>query len=320
MADVFAYLEGFGTSGDRLKLRIFSGTSAPSNPKDNDIWVNTNVAIPSWEFSETANPTWTMSNGFVYFTSTYTGAYDARATTGLNFIKKDNTIYTKLLRCTQYAGGTWYSRDAYIYHDGWHQFSSVFSATINITYPAGSTCTCSNGSTTLTAPNTSGTWACTVPNTGTWTVKATDGTKRSTASVTITADGETKSVTLAFELKLTSDYWNGDIGWIVTSWPEGSKTSACIFTKTKIDLTSYSTLSFTHSQVKGSSGLTFHVATSTSTGTDKKPNNSVASKYAGSRVNTMDVSSLSGSYYLAINVIPNYGTSATNAVADVVLT
>lgn len=119
-------LYGFGTGGgDRLKLRIFSGTSAPSNPKDNDIWVKTSVAISPWEFSEVANPTWAMSNGFVYFTSTYTDAYAARTTVGLNFIKKDNTIYTKLLRCTQYVDGTWYSKDAYIYHDGWHQFSAT---------------------------------------------------------------------------------------------------------------------------------------------------------------------------------------------------
>lgn len=53
----------------------------------------------------------------------------------------------------------------------------LFAATINITYPAGSTCTCSEGTTTLSAPDTSGTWACIVPNVGTWTAAATDGGK-----------------------------------------------------------------------------------------------------------------------------------------------
>lgn len=47
---------------------------------------------------------------------------------------------------------------------------SIFSATINITYTAGSPCTITDGRTTLTSPDTSGTWACVVPNDGTWTI------------------------------------------------------------------------------------------------------------------------------------------------------
>ena len=49
---------------------------------------------------------------------------------------------------------------------------AYFKATINVTYPAGSTCTATDGKTTLTAPDTSGTWACIVPNAGEWTVTA----------------------------------------------------------------------------------------------------------------------------------------------------
>ena len=41
---------------------------------------------------------------------------------------------------------------------------TFFSATIHVTYPTGSTCTATDGVTTLTAPDTSGTWACVVPN------------------------------------------------------------------------------------------------------------------------------------------------------------
>lgn len=47
---------------------------------------------------------------------------------------------------------------------------TFFAATIHVTYPAGSTCTATDGVTTLTAPDTSGTWDCVVPNAGTWTV------------------------------------------------------------------------------------------------------------------------------------------------------
>ena len=49
---------------------------------------------------------------------------------------------------------------------------SFFTATIQIAYPAGLACTATNGSTTLNAPDTSGTWACVVPNKGTWAITA----------------------------------------------------------------------------------------------------------------------------------------------------
>lgn len=52
---------------------------------------------------------------------------------------------------------------------------TFFMATIHITYPAGSTCTVTDGVTTLTAPDTSGTWDCVVPNAGEWTVALDSG-------------------------------------------------------------------------------------------------------------------------------------------------
>ena len=84
---------------------------------------------------------------------------------------------------------------------------NFFAATINVTYPAGSTCTAAYGATTLTAPNTTGSWACIVPNAGTWTITATDGTDTATASVTITEDGQSTSVTLTYRLPYF--YYNG---------------------------------------------------------------------------------------------------------------
>lgn len=52
---------------------------------------------------------------------------------------------------------------------------TFFAATIHITYPAGSTCTVTDGATTLMAPDTSGTWDCVVPNAGNWTVALDSG-------------------------------------------------------------------------------------------------------------------------------------------------
>lgn len=75
---------------------------------------------------------------------------------------------------------------------------AFFAATISVTYPAGSTCTATDGTTTLTAPDTTGSWACIVPNAGTWTVSCTDGTKTKSITVHISTDGEAKSVTLGY--------------------------------------------------------------------------------------------------------------------------
>ena len=75
---------------------------------------------------------------------------------------------------------------------------AFFAATINVTYPAGSTCTATDGTTTLTAPDTTGSWACIVPNAGTWTVSCKNGTKTKSITVDISTDGEAKSVTLGY--------------------------------------------------------------------------------------------------------------------------
>lgn len=72
---------------------------------------------------------------------------------------------------------------------------TFFSATINVTYPSGSTCTATNGDTTLTAPDTSGTWACTVNKAGTWTVGYTSGAIRQARAIT-PQNGATVDVTL----------------------------------------------------------------------------------------------------------------------------
>ena len=69
---------------------------------------------------------------------------------------------------------------------------TFFSATIHVTYPAGSTCTATDGVTTLTAPDTSGTWDCVVPNAGAWTVSI--GVADET--VMITSSGQSVSVTV----------------------------------------------------------------------------------------------------------------------------
>lgn len=77
---------------------------------------------------------------------------------------------------------------------------SVFSATINVTYTEGSTCTCSNGDVTLTAADTTGFYAFTVGRTGMWTIQITKEGEDEPKSTTveITSNGQTEAVEITF--------------------------------------------------------------------------------------------------------------------------
>lgn len=72
-------------------------------------------------------------------------------------------------------------------------------AVIGVTYPTGSTCTCTDGAKTLTAKDTTGRALFVIPHAGTWTVKAVNGSKSKSKAVSITAEGQVETVTLIFE-------------------------------------------------------------------------------------------------------------------------
>jgi len=181
---------------------------------------------------------------------------------------------------------------------------AYFSATINITYPAGSTCTCSDGTTTLSAPDTSGTWACIVPNAGTWTATSTSETETDSKAVTITTDGQSTSVELSYALFLfkpnaPSDIiageWEMPANSAVTAEAELTVKSANNYngdrfisarTKGQIDLTEYSTLQAT-CKASGGSYTKLEVYSGSSV---------VASTAIGADLTTVtvDISALSG--------------------------
>lgn len=181
---------------------------------------------------------------------------------------------------------------------------AYFSATINITYPAGSTCTCSDGTTTLTAPDTSGTWVCTVPNAGTWTVTSTSGAETDSKAVTITTDGQSTSVELSYALflfkpnapsSIIAGEWEMPANSTVTAEAEltvksvnnyNGDRSISARTKGQIDLTEYSTLQAT-CKASGGSNTKLEVYSGSSV---------VASAAIGTDLTTVtvDISALSG--------------------------
>lgn len=72
-------------------------------------------------------------------------------------------------------------------------------ASIVVSYPAGSTCTCTLGSKVLTAKDTSGKWVFGLPSIGDWIIKATDGTNTISKTVSITTTGEEETVALIYK-------------------------------------------------------------------------------------------------------------------------
>lgn len=73
-------------------------------------------------------------------------------------------------------------------------------AVIGVTYPSGSVCTCSNGSVTLTAKDTTGKAIFVIPSAGTWTVTAVSGSKSTSKAVSITAEGQVETEELTYGL------------------------------------------------------------------------------------------------------------------------
>lgn len=78
-------------------------------------------------------------------------------------------------------------------------------AIIGVTYPEGSVCTCSNGSVTLTAKDTTGKAMFVIPSAGTWTVTAVSGSDSASKAVSITAEGQVETVELSFALQIVKD-------------------------------------------------------------------------------------------------------------------
>ena len=203
---------------------------------------------------------------------------------------------------------------------------AFFAATINITYPAGSTCTATDGTTTLTAPDTTGTWACVVPNAGTWTITATNGEKTKSGTVTISTDGETASITLAYVLELFKDgkavvpwsYSGGasSIASMSAHTYEGNENSPAGYTTAKVDVTGYSTLTVKISDRSGSGEVNAGVTASA-------PSISFAAKStnysAGAITMSIDVSKLTGEYYIAITAKAYWNASYTVKTTDVYL-
>lgn len=209
---------GVGTGA--LLIKVVGGLTRPENPTYGTVWLETEVPINGWEIYSVV-PTWESVEGHVYL-------QDAPSTSGEipNFTMIDPGkkpyafIWERLIGAFQRINGTWVRLNGAMWRDGvWTPF---FSATINVTYPVGSTCTATDGVTTLSAPDTSGTWDCVVPNAGNWTVALDIGFSEVVNGImdggSYTVDkwylynlGDERAAVTGGWAPITgmSDYWNG---------------------------------------------------------------------------------------------------------------
>ena len=99
---------GSGT-GAGLNFKVVGGTSAPSSPKANTIWVNTNVAITVWRFQPYQLST--PAEGMIWIS---TGNSSPAM---FNALKK-NVIIINPVSVKQYINGTWVDKTAKTYQNG----------------------------------------------------------------------------------------------------------------------------------------------------------------------------------------------------------
>lgn len=87
-------------------------------------------------------------------------------------------------------------------------------ASITVSYPAGSTCTCTLGSKVLTAKDTSGKWVFGLPSTGSWVLKYTNGSAGVNKTVSITTEGQVETVVMnALLYKAGNEFTAFTGGW-----------------------------------------------------------------------------------------------------------
>lgn len=94
--------------GAALNFRVVGGTTAPENPKENCIWVNTSTDITSYVFSATQP---TGSAGMVWITIGTSSSVE------FNALKK-NGIQVYPLSAKQYVSGAWVNKEAKSYQGG----------------------------------------------------------------------------------------------------------------------------------------------------------------------------------------------------------
>lgn len=186
-------------------------------------------------------------------------------------------------------------------------------ATIAVKYSSGATLTCTDGVKTFTADTGSTQWIFIIPYAATWVITATDGTNTKTEEVSITEEGQHESiyVMLPFVLvdanvyadetgSFSSTNLNNDgINVYVSHYGTSANLSKTSYSNSAINVEGYTQIHYTITTAFAKAGGSWSVGLSTTTGTSGY----VASLSKPSvGTHSIDISSLSSSYYLVMQV------------------
>lgn len=140
--------------------------------------------------SDFVGQVWTLKGG----SETYTGTVDSSKTATVSVLGI-NTTYT----LSAALSGTTYTAEVTTkaYYTALTVALEKFQSTITVTVDSGSTVMATLGSTVLTKTS-NGTAVFTVGKAGTWAIKATLGDQAAEGTVSITASGQSKSLTLSY--------------------------------------------------------------------------------------------------------------------------
>lgn len=95
--------------GASLNFKVVGGTTRPANPKENTIWVNTDLEISGWAF-DAEIPNY-LATGGVWF------KIGSASSASFNAMKK-NAIVLYPQTCMQWNGSTFVTREALVYKNG----------------------------------------------------------------------------------------------------------------------------------------------------------------------------------------------------------
>ena len=332
---IFNMVGGGGTGGASIFI-VNSVNQRPTNVFSNTLWVNTDVDVVKYVFSdnEPSNPT----EGMLWLTISNSDNVNVVAPINKDWMKFNLGIVK------QYIDGVWERKVAQLYKDGiWVDVSRMFSATISITYPANSTCVITNsgGQTVASDTNTGSstkTFTATVNATGTYTVTATatDGSGKSKSqSVSITADGQSVSVSLTYEFVLFDGGIVNNITWDALKKPSQaiSNVSSVIEvggttyddgvsliyptgwrgTTDAINLSGYNSLKVTILATSGNGAVNLGVG---STATTNNVLSGAISSVADSTA-AFDISTLNNSYFISIYGGPSTYNTFTAKISKV---
>lgn len=101
------------STGVALNFQVVGGTTAPANPTENTIWVNTDQTITSWVFSH--NQPNSPTEGMVWIVNGVSGVNEFDAVS-------DVSLRVQVESVKQYIGGAWVVKTTKVYQNGvWNE-------------------------------------------------------------------------------------------------------------------------------------------------------------------------------------------------------